>query len=308
MVESVLPVGRRVDLPGRGTTFIREVEGPPGAPVVVLLHGLMASGGLNWLQNFRPLSRRYRVIAIDLRGHARGLRSGRRFRLADCADDVAALLDVLGIESAFAVGYSMGGPVAQLLWKRHPERVSGLVMCATTNQFLAGRRERMVLVTAMSALAGTSRFGGLVARIPVDAARRFGAGAPRPRPASVQRWARAEMQRHDWRMMAEAAHSIGSYNATPWISSVDVPTSVVVTLQDQAVPPADQRRLAALIPGATIHEIDDGHLACARPSFNRPLLAAIADVVSRARTNQKIDLTTSVSGHRSFRSRKHAER
>src|SRR5687768_15991987 len=115
-------MGRRVELPGRGTTFIREVPGPPGAPVVVLLHGLLASGGLTWLDSFGPLGRRYRVVAVDLRGHARGLRSPRRFRLADCADDIAALLDVLGVESAVAVGYSMGGPVAQLLWHRHPTR------------------------------------------------------------------------------------------------------------------------------------------------------------------------------------------
>ena len=102
MAEPVLPMGRRVELPGRGTTFIREMPGPPGAPVVVLLHGLLASAGLNWLHSFGPLGRRYRVVAVDLRGHARGLRSSRRFRLADCADDVAALLDVLGIESAVA--------------------------------------------------------------------------------------------------------------------------------------------------------------------------------------------------------------
>ena len=279
----MLPVGRRVDLPGRGTTFVREVPGPPGAPVVVLLHGLGASGGLNWLQSFRPLSRRYRVLAVDLRGHARGLRSSRRFRLADCADDVAALLDVLQIDEAVMVGYSMGGPVAQLLWRRHPDRVAGLVLCATSNRFMAGRRERVVLVTAMSALAGTSRFGGLVTRLPVDIARRFGAGAPRPRPASVQRWARLELQRHDWRMVAEAAHSIGSFDSTPWIGGIDVPTAVVLTVRDEAVPPKDQRRLATLIPGATVHTVDDGHIAATRPPFTRALQHACDDVVRRAK-------------------------
>ena len=92
---------------------------------MVLLHGWIASGGLNWFTAFGPLSQRYRVIAPDLRGHGRGIRSRRRFRLADCADDVAALLDQLGAEPAIVVGYSMGGPVAQLLWRRHPERVAG---------------------------------------------------------------------------------------------------------------------------------------------------------------------------------------
>jgi pimeloyl-ACP methyl ester carboxylesterase len=281
--EPVLPVGRRVVLPGRGTTFVREVGGPPGAPTVLLLHGLAASGGLNWLQSFRPLARRYHVVAVDLRGHARGLRARRRFRLADCADDAAALLDVLEIESAIAVGYSMGGPVAQLLWQRHHDRVSGLVFCATSNRFMAGRRERVLFSTAMGAVAGTTRFGGIITQLPVGAARRFSPDGPgpRPRPDSVRRWARAEMQRHDWRMVAEAAHSIGTFDSTAWIGGVDVPTASVVTLRDEAVPRADQLRLNGLVAGATVHELNDSHLACARAPFTRVLLKACVDVSGR---------------------------
>ena len=87
----------------------------------MLLHGWIASGGLNWFNAFGPLSQRYSVIAPDMRGHGRGIRVRRRFRLADCADDVAALLEHLDTGPAIVVGYSMGGPVAQLLWRRHPE-------------------------------------------------------------------------------------------------------------------------------------------------------------------------------------------
>ena len=49
------------------------------------------------------------------------------FRLEDCADDIAALLAALGVDRCIAVGYSMGGPIAQLLWQRHPHLVDGLV-------------------------------------------------------------------------------------------------------------------------------------------------------------------------------------
>src|SRR4051812_22629674 len=86
-----LPPGTHVDLPGRGRTFVREVAGPPGAPTVVLLHGLSAGADLNWFTTFPALGARFNVLAIDHRGHGRGIRSRRRFRLADCADDVAAL-------------------------------------------------------------------------------------------------------------------------------------------------------------------------------------------------------------------------
>ena len=85
-------MGRRIELPGRGTTFVREVPGPPGAPTVLLLHGWIASGGLNWFTTFEPLGEHFRVLAIDHRGHGRGIRSWRRFTLADCADDAADLL------------------------------------------------------------------------------------------------------------------------------------------------------------------------------------------------------------------------
>src|SRR5688500_16415489 len=130
-----LPPGRRLKLPGRGTTFVREMEGPPGAPTLVLLHGLGVSADLNWFRCYDALGRRYRVIAMAHRGHGRGIRSSRPFRLADCADDVAAVADELGIERVIPVGYSMGGPITQLVWKRHPDRVAGLVLCATARSF-----------------------------------------------------------------------------------------------------------------------------------------------------------------------------
>src|SRR4030081_1318981 len=80
----LLQVGRRLELPGRGTTFVRHDEGPPDAPTLLLLHGWMASGGLNWFRTFDVLSRHFNLLAVDMRGHGRGIRSSRRFRLADC--------------------------------------------------------------------------------------------------------------------------------------------------------------------------------------------------------------------------------
>jgi len=140
-----IPPGRRLSLRGRGTTFVREVEGPPGAPTVLLHHGWGATGGLNWFPVFEPLAERFRVVTPDLRGHGRGLRSRRVFRLADCADDSAATLLELDAAPAIVVGYSMGGPISQLLWRRDRDLVRGLVLCATSAGFFPGTRERMVV-------------------------------------------------------------------------------------------------------------------------------------------------------------------
>ncbi len=253
---------------------MREISGPPGAPTVVLLHGLVASGGLNWFQAFEPLSKHFRVIAPDMRGHGRGLRSWSRFRLADCADDVAALMSVLEVDRAIAVGYSMGGPVAQLLWHRHPARVSGLVMCATSNRFVPGVRTRMGMVTAVSAIAGSTRIGQLATRIPISLVQRQVPPAVRARPDSFARWAAAEMRRHDPRVLAEALAAVSNFNSTDWLNEVDVPTALMITKRDKAIPAPDQLRLLLSAPSASTHIYDEGHTWCAKANFG----PAVADV------------------------------
>lgn len=279
-----LPIGRRMELGSRGTTFYRELPGPPGAPTLVLLHGWVASGGLNWFQTFETLGQHFRVIAPDLRGHGRGIRSWRRFRLADCADDTAQLLTHLGVKSAIAVGYSMGGAVGQLLWHRHPELVSGLVMCATGDVLLPIARHRVIFSGMMATLAGTTRVGQLSARLPRSYLENWlsaSEGRSR-RPSSFSRWAAAEMGRHDFRMVLEAGIAISNYDASAWIRQVDVPTAVMVTTQDRAIGPEPQLQLAWSIPDAVIHPVDDGHTFCARAEFAEPLLQACTDVAERA--------------------------
>src|SRR3954468_2629402 len=151
--------GRPVDLPRRGKTFVRELPGPAGAPTLLLLHGWAATGGLNWFQAFEQLGTDFRVIAPDLRGHGRGLRSRRVFRLADCADDCAATLVELDTGPVIAVGYSMGGPIAQLLWRRHRDLVSGLVFCATSAGFMPDRLQRRTSQLAMLGAVAAARAG-----------------------------------------------------------------------------------------------------------------------------------------------------
>jgi len=92
----------------------------------MLIHGVTFRAELNWGNVFEPLSRHFRVIAMDLRGHGDGISAGARFRLEDCADDVAALAEAENIGRFVAFGYSMGGMVAQLLHRRHASLLSGL--------------------------------------------------------------------------------------------------------------------------------------------------------------------------------------
>lgn len=273
-----IPPGHCVDLAGRGTTFVREVAGPPGATTLMLLHGLGATAALNWFSAFEPLSEQFRVVALDHRGHGRGIRSRRRFRLADCADDVVALADRLGVESFIPVGYSMGGPIAQLIWHRHPERVQGLVLCATSRNFRGRWREGvqfagLSLLVAGLRLAPRRALAELAQELPGDVMTQMN-----------RAFALSEVRRNDLRMVLEAAEAIGRFSSREWIGGIDVPVSVVVTAADHLVPVRRQVKMARAIPSAVVHVVDGNHLACGTEPdrFAATLLEACSLVARRA--------------------------
>ena len=272
-----LPAGRDVELPGLGTVHVREIDGPPGAPTVVLLHGWTATADLNWFTCYEALGRRYRVVAFDHRGHGRGLRPKKAFRLEDCADDVVAVADALGIERFVPVGYSMGGPIAQLVWHRSPERVSGLVLCATAPYF-AGKREERLSFLGLTGLAALARVTPLQAREWLTDQLYLQRKTDRWEP-----WAVQQATTHDWRTVLEAGKAIGSFSATEWIDQVDVPTSVVITMRDRVVPLRRQVKLFEWIPGAEAFRVDGEHDAVVSmaPRFVPTLLRALHSVEER---------------------------
>jgi 3-oxoadipate enol-lactonase len=274
-----LPEGRWVELPQRGVTFVREAQGPADASTLLLLHGWTANSALNWFGAFGPLSEQFRVVAMDQRGHGQGIRSWRRFTLEDCADDAAALIGELGVDTAIPVGYSMGGPIAQLLWRRHPERVAGLVMCATAARFRDARGVRTLkgVATGLSFAALATPpwlHRRLTERVLVS----------RYDTSPLGTWAREQARQNDLRAMIDAGHALGSYDARDWIGSIDVPTSVVMTRFDTTVLTSLQRDLAEAVPGATAYPVNGGHDVCAvDPDQFVPVLSqACADVAARA--------------------------
>ena len=229
---------------------------------MVLIHGWLATGGLNWFRVFEPLSKHFNVIAPDMRGHGRGLKSWRRFRLEDCADDIAAVLRRLATGPAIVAGYSMGGPIAQLVWKRHSPLVDGLVLCATSDRLMSGLAERFALSSVSIAVAGTTRLGRIPTALPRWVAKRVLPAEVAKAPSLPSQWAAKEMRGHDIRMVMEAGYAISQFDATSWTKTIRVPTAVVLTLQDRAVLETSQREMARRIPEARIFPVPGGHIAC----------------------------------------------
>src|SRR5438270_1943727 len=248
--------GRTIEVTGRGETFVYEMEGPPDAPVLFLIHGLVASTQLNWFPAFPVLADRFRVVAIDLRGHGRGFPAGRWFRMSDCADDIVAVADAMGIERFIPVGYSIGGPVAQLVWHRHRDRVEGLVLAATSRNFGGTLRERTWYRMVPGIVVGTR----VVGRV------RGGGRAPEEielgDDALLSRWAIEELRRVSPAVALQAMSALGRFSSHEWIGEVNVPTAVVVTTKDRFISPTRQLKLANAIPDATIHPVHSGHAAC----------------------------------------------
>lgn len=248
---------RVVALPGRGHMSIAQVRGPEGAPTLVLLHGLAATGRLNWFATIPALAAHFNLVVVDHRGHGGGIRTNH-FRLVDCADDVIALADELDIPTLLPVGYSMGGPIAKLCWSRHPDRVHGLVLCATANHFIRPEARGvasavfpgMVVAARMMPEVFRSRIiDSMLEGIPNDAQREY---------------VRRELSATDPATVLQATRATIRFSSLNWAANISVPTAVVITNRDRLVPTKRQHQLAASIPKAKIFEVEGDHFACVR--------------------------------------------
>jgi len=270
---AVIPEGSHIDLPGRGTTFVHDLAGGAGAPVV-LLHGLGVTAGINWGQTVGQLSGTRRTIAMDLRGHGRGIDA--RFSLAACAEDTVALLDALDIDRAIIGGYSMGGPISQLVARDHPDRVIGLVQCATATSFVDPFSPNAGLaVGALSAIAAD-----VPSFVREQLTRFVWRGGPRPAMAEILR----EVRPTDRGSVFAAAIECVRFNSSSWFGDLEMPVAAVVTTRDAVVPAYRQLRMVRSSDDHTAHLVNGDHLVCVRQPerFARQLGLACESVSARS--------------------------
>lgn len=274
-----LPEGRTFLLPGRGEVFARVHRHPDAtAPWLLLLHGWTASADIQFFTAFEDLAERWSFVAIDHRGHGRGMRSARPFELEDAADDAAALVEQLGVAPVVTVGYSMGGPISLLLTRRHPALVAGNVVQATALEWRATRLERWRWKT-VRAIGPIMRSWAYPRWLRYAIGKLIGAGHEMQ---PFVPWLEAETRRGDTLAIVQAGRALGRYDARPWASSLGKPAASVITTRDRLVPPRKQRELAQALRAHEI-ELDGDHIVTLEQprAYSEATVAAVQHVVAR---------------------------
>ncbi|HEY3821251.1 MAG TPA: alpha/beta fold hydrolase [Polyangiaceae bacterium] len=241
--------------PGGARIYYEVRSEPEGASAraVVLVQGLGLSSRF-WFdlpERLAAGAKPRRVVVLDNRGVGRSDKPRGPYRMATLADDVAAVLQAAGIEKAVVVGISLGGMIAQHVALRHPDRVAGLVLLATT----AGvPHARLPTARALATLLGLPVVGRFrpPAQVGRALARLLLAEKDVPRASELlARWPaamRAEPMApasYFAQLAAVMTHSTGSR-----LRRIACPTVVVTGDEDVLIPQHNSRLLARLVPGA----------------------------------------------------------
>jgi 3-oxoadipate enol-lactonase len=235
------------DLETNGVRLHYRIEGPEDAQVVVLSNSLGTALGM-WDAQLGTLTRRYRVLRYDSRGHGASEAPAGPYTIAMLADDVIGLLDGLGIERVHFCGLSLGGLVGQMLGARHGERLRSLTLCATACRLppreLWDERIRLVSEEGMTP----------VADVVIE---RWFTPAFRAEPSIV-------VDRL-WQMLldtppqgyAASCAALRDADLCAALGDIRVPTLVIAGGKDPVTPPARAEELAERIAGAQLEVIGD---------------------------------------------------
>lgn len=223
-------------------------------PAVVLLHGGMGNAGNFGHQVPALLAAGYRVIAMDSRGQGRSSWDGRPFSYEQYGEDVAALLDHIGVECAVIVGWSDGACTGLALARAHKARVAGVFFFACN-----------VDASGTWPFEMTDVIGNCLARHQKD----YAVLSPTPDGFDAMGQALQVMQ-----------SSQPNYSAAD-LASIDVPVCVAQASGDEFIRPEHVRYIAETIPGARLVSLDGvSHFApVQRPAlFNGAVLDFLASL------------------------------
>jgi 3-oxoadipate enol-lactonase len=238
-------------------------EAGSGSDVLVLLHGFPFSSA-SWRPQLEFPPAGWRVIAPDMRGFGgSGPLPGNRLAMDLLADDVAALLQHLGVSRAVIAGLSMGGYVAFALMRRAPQLACGLVLSDTraTADTAEGKQGRVKNAKHVHAHGTAALIDAMVPRLL--------SADTRAQLPHVEQELRAMMSSASAPAVIAALLGMAERpDSTPQLRSINVPVQIIVGEHDEITPPGDARLLARAIPGARMEVIPGaGHV----PNLEQPV-------------------------------------
>lgn len=227
-----------------GITVNYALEGPATAPVAIVSHSLAAHLGM-WEPQVAALTRTFRVLRYDTRGHGGTEVAPGAYTLDQLAEDALGLLDALNIERAHWLGLSLGGMIGQTLALKAPGRLRSLVLCDTTSRVPPDAKP------LWEGRIRTAEAQGMEPIVEPTIERWFTAPFRQRRPEVVDR-GRTMIRETDPRGYAGCCHAIAALDLTDRLSAIRLPTLVVVGEDDLGTPVAAARMIHEHIKGSEL--------------------------------------------------------
>jgi pimeloyl-ACP methyl ester carboxylesterase len=228
-------------------------EGPP----LLFVHGFPLDHTM-WRGQIDHFAATHRVIASDLRGFGQSVVTDEPVTMAIYADDLAALLDALGVtEPVCLCGLSMGGYIAWAFVERHRERLGSLILCDTRAAADGAAARKTREETALRVLAEGPAFlaDGMIEKL-------FTKTTRTERPELITQTQEVIRNTSPIAIAAASRAMAARPDVTSRLGSIDVPALLLVGEHDAISPPSEMRDMAAALPRATFVEIADaGHMA-----------------------------------------------
>lgn len=238
-----------------GSITLAYEEAGAGFPVV-LLHAFPLNKAM-WEFQRRELSRDYRIITPDFRGHGESEVTGGDSTMEALADDLHGLLAELGIERFALGGLSMGSYVSFAFYRKRREQVAALILADTRAQAdtLEGRKEREKLVAVVEEEGAAGAVEQLLPKL-------LGATTRASRPEVVAR-VRGLIHSTPAPGIIKALRGMAARpDSRPLLPQIACPVLILVGEEDTLTPPADSEAMAQAIPGAQLEIISQtGHLS-----------------------------------------------
>lgn len=265
----------------RDVCLYYELEGPEGAPVLVLNNGILMNAATSWSLQSDAFARDFRVLRYDCRGQGQSDHPEDAYSMEQHADDLAALLTALGIERAHVLGISYGGEVAQAFALAYPDRLLSLILADTVSE-VGPELQLIIEGWKAAALRNDPDLFFLV-----SVAWNFSPEFIAARAAMLQA-ARASYRDLDLASVARLCDAFLDVNFTSRLSRVTAPTCVIVGQLDLLKGPGYAETIQQAIPGSQLRVLSGaGHAVCMESpaAFNATVLDFLG-MVSRRRSRQ----------------------